>query len=157
MSSFLAGSFVCRSFLCWCVHIQGSTEEKMGTALIKAKARVSSAVISRPGATANQWTASTAIIINGSRSEKLEGNKKEWERLYQEAPTTCAEQEKAGEMETNRPREQDWQWAPNAVCSRQFCHHHKGNFLCLLLKTMVTMCSIFIEHCIFSQVIQRCN
>lgn len=63
-------------FLCSC-HIQGSKEEKMGAALIKAKGRVSSAVISRPGATANQWPASAAIIISGSRSEKLEGNKKE--------------------------------------------------------------------------------
>lgn len=63
-------------FLCSC-HIQGGKEEKMGAALIKAKGRVSSAVISRPGATANQWTASAAIIISGSRSEKLEGNKKE--------------------------------------------------------------------------------
>lgn len=83
----------------------------MEAALIKAKGRVSSAVIPRLGATANQWTASTAIIINSSRSEKLEGNKKEWERLYQEAPTACAEQEKAGETETNtetsRQREQD--------------------------------------------------
>lgn len=57
-------------------HIQGSKEEKMGAALIKAKGRVSSAVISRPGAAANQWTASAAIIINGFPSEKLEENKK---------------------------------------------------------------------------------
>lgn len=91
-------------------HIQWQ-EEKIEAALIKANGRVSSAVIPRLGATANQWTASAAIIINSSRSEKLEGNKKEWERLYQEASTTCAEQDKAGETETNtetsRPREQD--------------------------------------------------
>lgn len=84
----------------------------MGAALIKAKGRVSSAAISRLGATANQWTASTAIIINTYRSQKLEGNKKQRERLHQEAPTTCAEQEKAGETETitetNRQKEQDY-------------------------------------------------
>lgn len=58
-------------------HIQGSREEKIGAALIKAKGRVSSAVNSQLGATANQWTASAAIIINSSRSEQLEGNKNE--------------------------------------------------------------------------------
>ena len=83
----------------------------MGAALIKAKGRVSSAVNSQLGATANQWTASAAIIINSSRSEQLEGNKNEWERLDQEAPTTCAEPEKAGDRETNtetnRQREHD--------------------------------------------------
>ncbi|CAK6959129.1 Hypothetical predicted protein [Scomber scombrus] len=49
----------------------------MEAALIKAKGRVSSAVNSQLGATANQWTASAVIIINSSRSEQLEGNKKE--------------------------------------------------------------------------------
>lgn len=66
-------------------------EEKIGAALIKAQARVSSAVNSKPGGTANQWTASSAIAINSSRSEQLKSNKKEGERHYWEAPTTCAE------------------------------------------------------------------
>ncbi len=76
---FPAGSFVYRSFLCSCIsnHIQGRKEEKMGAALIKAKGRVSSAVNSQVGATANQLTASTAIIISSSRSQQLKGNKKE--------------------------------------------------------------------------------
>lgn len=69
---------MCRSFLCSCVEPHpGPKEEKMGPALIKAKGRVSSAVNSQLGATANQWTANTVITINSSRSEQLEGNKKE--------------------------------------------------------------------------------
>ena len=77
-SYFLAGSFVCGSFLCSCAEpFPGQKEEKMGASLIKAQGRVSSAVNSQPGATANQWTASTVITINSSRSEQLEGNKKE--------------------------------------------------------------------------------
>lgn len=135
----------------------------MGAALIKAKARVSSAVISRPGATANQWTASAAIIINGSRSEKLEGNKKEWERLYQEAPTTCAEQEKAGEMETNRPREQDRQHDPNAAgfiflfAAGNFVVTTKGNLIYLCKPWWQCAAFSYTTHFNYSQVSQWHN
>lgn len=81
------GAFLCSS----AEQHPEQKEEKIGAALIKAQARVSSAVNSQPGGTANQWTASSAIAINSSRSEQLKRNKKEGERHYQEAPTTCAE------------------------------------------------------------------
>lgn len=124
---------------------KGRKEEKMGVALIKAKRRVSSAVISQLGATANQWTVSTAIIINSSGSEKLEGNKKEWERLYQEAHTTCAEQQKAGEMETNRQREQDCgsmvQMLEDLlllIYSWCFCHHDQSRQFLISIQMVQT-------------------
>lgn len=64
-------------FMCGTTSRAGK-EEKMGDALIKAKGRVSSAVNSQAGATANQWTARTVISSSSSsRSEQLEGNKKE--------------------------------------------------------------------------------
>lgn len=125
----------------------------MGAALIKAKGRVSSAVISRPGATANQWTAGAAIIINSIPIREIGGEQKGRRKtLPGSSYHLCRARESGGDGDKHRDKQTEREQEKRdcdgtdraaaeinrrAAQAGQFCHLRRGRLFLINVSEIV--------------------